>query len=350
VSPKGDASRRLLVSAFGIHYGGGLVLLSALLAATQGRLRAILLDERLARSSLDAGGARVMYVRCSFRARLASLWRLSAMAAPGDVLLCFNSLPPLRRVRARVVTYVQAPHFVNAHRGIRYGLRTSLRIFLERLWFRRGIHRSDEIWVQTSTMADAIRRQHPHAKLSIVPLVDAELLAPRTLRSRNVAGNGAFFYPADTVGHKNHETLLRAWELLSSEGAAAPPLWLTIEPRELEELLERIGSSRELLPAVQALGRLDRSAVLQRLQQSSALIFPSLAETFGLPLVEAASLGIPIVASETDFVRDVCVPRETFDPRSARSIARAVGRFTGKGAVVDPALCSAEGFLERLLS
>ena len=62
---------------------------------------------------------------------------------------------------------------------------------------------------------------------------------------------------------------------------------------------------------------------------SRALIFPSLNESFGLPLLEAQYLGIPIIASELDYVREVVDPIETFNPQSANSIATAVKRFIG---------------------
>jgi len=61
--------------------------------------------------------------------------------------------------------------------------------------------------------------------------------------------------------------------------------------------------------------------------ESGAMIFASLTESFGLPLIEATRLGLPIVAPELDYVRDVCLPAQTFDPSSALSIARAVRRF-----------------------
>jgi glycosyltransferase involved in cell wall biosynthesis len=57
------------------------------------------------------------------------------------------------------------------------------------------------------------------------------------------------------------------------------------------------------------------------------MIFPSILESFGLPLVEASLMGLPIISSELDYVRDVCVPVQTFDPHSPVSIARAVKRF-----------------------
>ena len=75
------------------------------------------------------------------------------------------------------------------------------------------------------------------------------------------------------------------------------------------------------------LGILDESDVVGLLRSSKALIFPSLQESFGLPLVEAMLFGKPIIASELDYVRDICAPRETFDPESPRSIARAICRF-----------------------
>ena len=63
------------------------------------------------------------------------------------------------------------------------------------------------------------------------------------------------------------------------------------------------------------------------LKSSNALIFPSYFESFGLPLLEAKNLNIDIVASEKDYVRDMVDPKETFDPSSSNSIARAIKRY-----------------------
>ena len=46
-----------------------------------------------------------------------------------------------------------------------------------------------------------------------------------------------------------------------------------------------------------------------------------------MPLIEARRIGLPILASELDYVRDVLDPEEVFDPDSPVSIARAVKRF-----------------------
>jgi glycosyltransferase involved in cell wall biosynthesis len=326
-------ARRLLVSAFGINSGGGLVLFNALLPAVRAALRAVALDTRLRGRPLDIdAGVETRYVRRGFLARFLSLNRLARQAGQGDVLFCFNSLPPLSRSRARVVNYVHAPHFVGAHRGIRYSLITRLRTAIERRWFHWGIGNCDEIWVQTDSMARALAASHPAARVSVVPFVDdalLELLPPGQPAPAAVdAARFTFFYPADTVGHKNHSTLLAAWLLLARENCL-PKLQLTIDDAELREILARVPGGGAGLANVVALGRVSRQEVLDRTRSSSALLFPSLAETLGIPLVEAVALGTPVLASERDFTRDVCVPRESFDPSSPRSIADAVRRFMG---------------------
>ena len=46
-------------------------------------------------------------------------------------------------------------------------------------------------------------------------------------------------------------------------------------------------------------------------------------------MAEADAVGITIIASEEDFVREVAEPIQTFNPRSAVSICRSVLRFQG---------------------
>ena len=83
-------------------------------------------------------------------------------------------------------------------------------------------------------------------------------------------------------------------------------------------------------------------------KKSRAVVYPSTLESFGLPLIEARQAGLPIVAAELDYVRDVVEPTETFDPLSSVSIARAVKRFLGVPEQPLP-IVNAESFVEELL-
>src|SRR5437879_2685923 len=99
-----NSSPRILLSAFGIHSGGGLVLLRALLLALDGKLKAVSLDERFVNSAgVALPRSMIESVPRNFLARFASLHKLLRVTNSTDVLLCFNSLPPLRKSQGRVV-------------------------------------------------------------------------------------------------------------------------------------------------------------------------------------------------------------------------------------------------------
>lgn len=352
-----DPPATVLLSAFGIHTGGGLVLLNSLVHNMGGALKAVALDDRFLNNSrfVSPENLRVERVRRSFPARFAALRNLVNMAAEGDLLFCFNSLPPLRKPKGRVVIFVQAPHFVGVNKGFSYSKLTTIRHWIECTWFRYGISNCDEIWVQTRSMADALAARYPNALIRIVPFIDDELAALFAKQSLDVcqpvltSNQFSFFYPADAVGHKNHANLLKAWELLKDEGKS-PTLLLTLHAEELVEVSKSVIAFDAARCNVLNLGRLNRAEVLKQLQNCSALIFPSQAETFGLPMLEARALDVPVLAAERDFVRDVCLPIQTFDPNSPRSIAMAVSRFM-EGSVTPPAeYFSAAQFVTKLLS
>ncbi len=326
---------RILLSAFGIHSGGGLVLLKALDIAMSDDLKFAMLDNRLQSEEIFSNHkARITYVRKSFLARFISILLLVKKASPEDILFCFNSLPPLWRPICRVIIFVQAPHFANMHQGVQYTPLTALRIWIERQWFKLGIKNCGEIWVQTLSMAEALRLQYPSVNIRVMPFVDNDLA--NKVSETNVEQNEVkcdsskytFFYPADAVGHKNHVNLLRAWVLLKKQGYY-PKLLLTLVEDEVIQISEQAGVVMDSIDSIKNIGRISRSDVLRYMASSSAMLFPSLAETFGLPMLEARSQGVTIIASERDFVRDVCSPTETFDPNSPLSIARAVKRFMG---------------------
>ncbi|KGG91584.1 hypothetical protein P368_08650 [Comamonas thiooxydans] len=135
-----------------------------------------------------------------------------------------------------------------------------------------------------------------------------------------------FIYVADGEAHKNHLNLFSAWKILSEEGIY-PSLAITLSDRDskVKVLLKEFVEKNKV--KIFDIGYVPHKDICSFYKSSKALIYPSLVESFGLPLVEASMLSIPIIASELDYVRDVCAPVQTFDPESPLSIARAVKRF-----------------------
>ncbi|MBK8524694.1 MAG: glycosyltransferase [Betaproteobacteria bacterium] len=128
---------------------------------------------------------------------------------------------------------------------------------------------------------------------------------------------------------KTTETFLKLGNF--SVPRALSTLALTVDSNQYAQLIGWIDlrvSSSGL--KIRNLGHLSACDITTLYAESGALIYPSLFESYGLPLLEATSFGLPIIASELDYVRDVSDPVFSFDPTSAVSIARSVKRYLGR--------------------
>jgi len=86
---------------------------------------------------------------------------------------------------------------------------------------------------------------------------------------------------------------------------------------------------------------LDRPVLAAVMRRAEALLFPSLLEGFGLPVVEAMSCGVPVIVSRTSSLPEVAGDAALYvDPASPADIAAAVRRLAGEPALA-AALASA---------
>lgn len=337
---------RIIVYAPNVGVGGGLVLVRALVQAWPGDVTGIALLNDRGRNAIESGSNRSAVDVRWFGSNLPERWRaertLRRISRPGDTILCFHSLPPLLPVQGRVICYVHNRLLVDVASLRQMSGWPRIRSTLERLVFGLFNRRIDRFLVQTPTMVQALAtaRSYRSQPIDVLPFIDYTALPPRTERTaidhpredvRPAERKFDFIFISDGPPHKNHRALFRAWELLAADGIR-PSLALTLHPVRDHALHAEAARLAASGLAITDLGQLPHRDVLDLYAVSGALLFASYAETFGIPLLEAKAAGLPIVAAERDFVRDVCEPAATFDPHSARSIARAVKRFLGERA------------------
>jgi glycosyltransferase involved in cell wall biosynthesis len=139
-----------------------------------------------------------------------------------------------------------------------------------------------------------------------------------------------FLYPANYWIHKNHETLLVGFcHYLKLAGASAWDLYLTGSPGKRMDHIKRLTRLLNIQDKTQFLGYLDSSDFARIYSKASALVFPSLYEGFGLPLVEAMKLGVPIIAGKYGSISEVCGEAcEYVNSRNPAAIAEALYKLT----------------------
>ncbi|KXU33919.1 hypothetical protein AXK12_08415 [Cephaloticoccus capnophilus] len=118
-----------------------------------------------------------------------------------------------------------------------------------------------------------------------------------------------FFYPANAWAHKNHKTLLVAYALYRHEAqCAAEPVWrlvLTGTDDESMRALRALAHTLSLEEHVDFRGFVDEATLSRLWAEAGALVFPSLHEGFGIPLLEAMSLEVPILANRATAIPEV---------------------------------------------
>ena len=338
---------RLLIHAPNVHQGGGRTVLSALVQGLPGGQRGALICDARFDGPPPPAGMPVARFPPTVAGRWAAERRLRSLAEAGDTVLCMGNLPPIYALPARVFVFLQNRYLCEPLPLDGFGPAARARIAVERLWLRSRLGNASRLIVQTRSMRDCVRR---HLGVDPAVLGFADGAAPPAPAHDSPAARPPakrFLYPASADPHKNHARLIEAWRLLKADGIEAE-LHLTVSPgtalaRELED-----GKLREGLAIVNH-GAIGAARLRELYSSSDVLIYPSVMESFGLPLVEARMRGLAILAAELDYVRDVAEPQETFDAKSGVSIARAVKRYLGAperpAAVLSPA-----AFVQRILA
>ena len=330
----------LIINATNIHQGGGRTLLLALLAEVD-RPTVALLDKRLVPLPDLNDHVQVISISPNILSRLRAECLLKSLCQSDDILLCLGNLPPLLSNRASVYVFLQNRYLVGTQSLVGLPLKVRLRIQLERIILRHRLGNAN-LLVQTETMA---REVYKHLKRDSRVLPFLPVSKPQQKSNERFAEYD-YLYIASGEPHKNHTRLIEAWINLSKENFR-PSLCLTLDPQTDEKLLKWIKQQVKKFDLTIVNKPMPYEQINELYKQSGALIYPSLFESFGLPLLEAEKAGLTIIASERDYVRDVISPQISFDPSSSTSIARAILRHNNIEPPIHTPL-DPEEFLKKL--
>jgi glycosyltransferase involved in cell wall biosynthesis len=170
--------------------------------------------------------------------------------------------------------------------------------------YRVNLGRNAAVIVQQSWMREQFRGWVGAATKIIVshPVVDLPPVVLETTRSESMGGV-TFVYPALPRVFKNIEIICRAARELEGEQRWRSKIVLTIdgtENRYARWLLRRFGDLR----TVRFAGRQTAQQMNALYRTADCLIFPSLLETWGLPITEAKTFGMPMLVADLPYAHE----------------------------------------------
>jgi glycosyltransferase involved in cell wall biosynthesis len=201
--------------------------------------------------------------------------------------------------------------------------------------YRASVDKAIHVIAPSSYTRDSLIAKYgtPADKISVIPYGIPQDLARR--RSDEIErvhlkyGLPAeyVYYPANPWPHKNHARLMAALRIVHERWGETP--WLVLTGRLADE--RRDALSMAIAAGVEErvldLGFIPSEDLPALYSAASALVFPSLFEGFGLPLIEAMACGCPIVAAESTAIPEITGGAALlFDPLQTEQIAGAIHR------------------------
>ena len=228
----------------------------------------------------------------------------------GDVPLCCE---------APQIVFVQSAHMCSGVRSSTW--QAAIKHRLSRLLFRMNASRAFAFIVQTDVMRVQLEDSYPalRGKVAVIPQPPPSWVLESGLRRSGRLSHAAtrldLFYPAAGYAHKNHA-------LLTNIPAAEAEKW-PIE--RLRLTIPKAAHPNPDLPWIECVGTLSPEGMLKAYSATDGLVFLSEAESYGLPLVEAIHIGLPIIAPDLPYARALCGAEAIyFNPTNVESLKQAV--------------------------
>lgn len=272
---------------------------------------------------------------CGLPVRSRVAWRIAEqLLLPGytasenlDIIHCPDDMMPLRSSCRTVVTI----HDVN-FRSFAGRVPPSVGRLCES-WVRRSADRADAIITvsEFSRREIILRLAIPATRLSVIhnaPAIRVRPLQARwpALARRHSVSRDYLIAFSDGSPHKNLVTLLRAFALSARKHAMQ---LVVIGSPQRDKPVRSLMREFKLNGSVIFTGYLSDDDLSLMLTNAKSLVFPSLYEGFGLPVVEAMAAGVPVACSKTSALPEIAARTAIFfNPSDPADIALAIDRLT----------------------
>jgi glycosyltransferase involved in cell wall biosynthesis len=206
--------------------------------------------------------------------------------------------------------------------------------------------------ISEATAKAAVRRfEIDQKRVFVVPNPIEDMLRPllqedvKGFRERFQLLSDFWLYVADPYPHKNHERLFAAYKQFRDTSRCPWPLVLRGNRKKGSETLDQASLDLGIADSVVWLPRLSSEDMVSLYSAATAMIFPSLYEGCGIPVLEAMACGCPVLASDIDTTREFAGDAAmTFDANDVGAIANAMSQFAANTKLRES--CAARGLIK----
>lgn len=332
----------ILIDAIYINNSGGKILLDYLIQELEqsGKSVFYLLDKRVEGkiSYLDGTKNEVLLMDASLIRRHKFY---SKNKHRFTSVLCFGDLPPSLKLNAKVYTYFHQQLYIKFPKDTPF--KDKILFTLKRNVLRYLFKYNDYWMLQTSIIKDNFQKKFKidNEKLLLFPFYPPMDKTNEVSKVKN-----SYVFVSNAPPHKNHIRLINAFCAFYDKHKTGE-LKLTID-ENFPHLLELIKEKKALNYPLNNIGFVDRSDLSAVYQAAEYLIFPSLAESFGLGIVEAIENNCKVIGADLPYMYAACEPSITFNPFDEKSITEALEKSLSEN--IKPSISKISNNINELIS
>ncbi len=286
------------------------------------------------------------------------MWRMRQQSADTLYVFCDQALGPW------VPLVKRRPHIVHAHDLL--ALRSALGLIpqnptsrtgqLYQRYIRWGFQQASHfVCVSKRTQQDLVEHGHVQPISSRVvynglnypykPVTAAQARVTLSRAGLPDSPNGMILHVGGGQWYKNTAGVIRLYAHYARQQAQPLPLWMVSPPPSSPDVHEAMAQVPEQ-GRVHFFQGIDNAALQAAYSVAKAFVFPSLAEGFGWPIVEAQACGCPVLTTDDSPMNEIAGPHAHYLPvlqhgddidRWAHAGAQALTRITDTPELHEPA-------------
>jgi glycosyltransferase involved in cell wall biosynthesis len=251
-----------------------------------------------------------------------------------DVWISLHDITPNVRARRRFVYCHNPVPFFRGPSAWRWNPRFELFRRLYKWVYVVNLRRNDAVIVQQEWMRRAFvqRFGSDPARTIVAHPVARSVESPMAPAGRRDGSEIRLLFPAVPGAFKNFDVLLRAMRRLAGQPVRLI-LTLSGEENRFARALKRQYAD---LRNVDFIGYVPQAELFHLYEEVDAMVFPSLLESWGLPLSEFRSFRKPIFAADRDYAHETLSGYDHaafFDPKDPERLAELLGRYVIAGEI-----------------
>tara|TARA_Y100000996_G_C22546031_1_gene651841 strand:- start:764 stop:1804 length:1041 start_codon:yes stop_codon:yes gene_type:complete len=314
--------KKITVFAPNVRHGGGSILLLQILNELQNKkyIHYAYISESLTDQLSNSKG--IIFNNNNLLSRTFAELKLYFQDSKNNKILFFGNMPPAIKLKSHSILYLHNSLLLDKKTAYSFPIKTKVRLVFERFYLRIFLKNVDEIYVQTPKMLKELKKYNKNLNIKLKPFLDNQKINSSV--SNNTQSRYDFIYPSYGYSYKNHRLLIDAWIKLSNKGIF-PSLLITIDKNTDKKLYKYISTAiRNHNLKIHIYSNVNYIDMQDLYSLSNSLIWPSLTESFGMPIIEAFNAGLKIIAARLEYIDDLLDNIYLFDPYSADDIARNV--------------------------